>query len=89
MAPSAAQVIANIPIAIPAACCAEQAPEDWWRALKESLAEAMAASGVRSDEISGIGLEKLGQWPQNPVSVGFQFCSLLWMRENQDTIAPA
>ena len=115
------------PISIPAAGYAEQAPEDWWRALKESLAEAMAASGIRPDEISGIGLsgqmhgmvltdaedrllypaviwcdqrsaaqvtmireriglEKLGQWTRNPVSVGFQFCSLLWMRENHPEI---
>lgn len=115
------------PISIPATGYAEQAPEDWWRALKESLAEALAASGARPDEIAGIGLsgqmhgmvltgadgellhpaviwcdqrsvnevamireriglEKLGQWTQNPVSVGFQFCSLLWMRENKPEI---
>lgn len=115
------------PISIPATGYAEQAPEDWWRALKESLAEALAASGARSDEIAGIGLsgqmhgmvltgadgellhpaviwcdqrsvnevamireriglEKLGQWTQNPVGVGFQFCSLLWMRENKPEI---
>lgn len=115
------------PISIPAVGYAEQAPEDWWRALKESLAEAMAASGIRPDEISGIGLsgqmhgmvltgaddrllypaviwcdqrsvaqvamireriglEKLGQWTQNPVGVGFQVCSLLWMRENRPEI---
>lgn len=115
------------PISIPAAGYAEQAPSDWWRALKESLAEAMSASGIRPGEISGIGLsgqmhgmvmtgaedqllypaviwcdqrsakqvdgirqriglEKLGQWTQNPVSVGFQLCSLLWMRENRPDI---
>lgn len=115
------------PILIPAPGYAEQAPEDWWRALKDSLAEALAASGIRPDEIGGIGLsgqmhgmvltdgegkllhpaiiwcdqrsteevalireriglEKLGQWTQNPVSVGFQFCSLLWMRKNRPDI---
>jgi len=33
-----------------------------------------------------IGLEKLGAWTQNPVSVGFQICSLLWMRHNRPEI---
>lgn len=115
------------PISIPEAGYAEQAPEDWWRALKESLAEAMTQSGVHPSEISGIGLsgqmhgmvltdandrllypaviwcdqrsvdevamirqrigvEKLGQWTQNPVGVGFQFCSLLWMRRHRPEI---
>jgi len=115
------------PISIPATGYAEQAPQDWWRALKESLAEAMATSGIRPDEVAGIGLsgqmhgmvltgandellhpaviwcdqrsvaqvamirehiglEKLGQWTQNPVGVGFQFCSLLWMREHKPEV---
>ena len=115
------------PISIPAAGYAEQAPQDWWRALKESLAEAMSASGVRPDDVAGIGLsgqmhgtaltgadgellhpaiiwcdqrsvgqvsairetvgpEKLGQWTQNPVSVGFQVCSLLWIREHKPDV---
>lgn len=115
------------PISTPAAGYAEQAPQDWWRALKESLAEAMSASGVRPDDVAGIGLsgqmhgtaltgadgellhpaiiwcdqrsvgqvsairesvgpEKLGQWTQNPVSVGFQVCSLLWIREHKPDV---
>lgn len=115
------------PISIPATGYAEQAPEDWWRALKESLAEALSSSGVRPEEIAGIGLsgqmhgmvltgaddrllrsaiiwcdqrsvaqveairrrlgiQKLGQWTQNNVGVGFQICSLLWVRENQPEI---
>lgn len=115
------------PISIPATGYAEQAPQDWWRALKESLAEALSVSGVRPDEIAGIGLsgqmhgmvltgaddqllhpaviwcdqrsvsevamirervglEKLGQWTQNPIGVGFQLCSLLWMREHKPEI---
>ena len=115
------------PISIPAPGCAEQAPEDWWRALKESLAEALAASGARPEAVAGVGLsgqmhgmvltgaddrllcpaiiwcdqrsvkqaeeirrtlgaERLGKWTQNPVSVGFQLCSLLWMRENRPEI---
>lgn len=115
------------PISIPATGYAEQAPQDWWRALKESLAEALVTSGINPSEVAGIGLsgqmhgmvltdkndqplcpaviwcdqrssaqvkmiretigmEKLGQWTQNPVSVGFQICSLLWMRENRPEI---
>ena len=115
------------PISIPETGYAQQAPEDWWRALKESLAEALAVSGISPNEIKGIGLsgqmhgmvltdadgallypaiiwcdqrsveqvamirntiglEKLGQWTQNPISVGFQFSSLLWMREHHPEI---
>lgn len=115
------------PISIPAPGHAEQEPAHWWRALKESLAEAMAVSGVRKEEIAGIGLsgqmhgmvltdaagaalcpaviwcdqrsageaamirdrigtETLGKWTQNPVSVGFQICSLLWMRAHRPDI---
>lgn len=115
------------PILIPSAGYAEQDPQDWWRALRESLAEALAVSKARPDEIAGIGLsgqmhgmvltdendrllhpaiiwcdqrsakqaamireriglEQLGQWTQNPVSVGFQICSLLWMREHRPEI---
>lgn len=115
------------PISIPVTGYAEQAPESWWQALKESLADAMAKSGIKGDEISGIGLsgqmhgmvvtgaddrllypaiiwcdqrsveevaairtrvglEQLGKWTQNPVSAGFQFCSLLWMRKHKPEI---
>ena len=111
------------PIRIPLPGYAEQDPEDWWRALRESLAEARGAAGVMPDEIAAIGLsgqmhgtvltdadgsvlypaiiwcdqrsaeqvrqvrervgsENLGRWTQNPVSVGFQLSSLLWVREN-------
>lgn len=44
------------PISIPETGYAQQAPEDWWRALKESLAEALAVSGISPNEIKGIGL---------------------------------
>ena len=111
------------PISIPAPGRAEQDPEDWWRALRDSLADAMARSGARAEEVAGIGfsgqmhgtvvvgadgeplcpaiiwcdqrsaaqaamvrerigLETLGRWTQNPVSVGFQLCTLLWLREH-------
>lgn len=115
------------PISIPRPGYAEQDPADWLRALKDSLAEAMAMSGLRKEEVAGIGLsgqmhgtvltgadgkvlhpaviwcdqrsseqvsaiygrigrDTLGRWTQNPVSVGFQLSTLLWMRENRPDI---
>lgn len=114
-------------ISIPEAGYAEQAPEDWWGALKESLSEALYGSDVQPSDISGIGLsgqmhgmvltgeddrllgpaviwcdqrsveqvaavyeligrERLGAWTQNPVCVGFQLCSLLWIRRHRPDI---
>ena len=111
------------PISIPAPGYAEQDPENWWTALRESLAEALSRSGADASEIAGIGfsgqmhgavlvdgdgaplhpaiiwcdqrsaaqvqmirervgLEQLGRWTQNPVGVGFQIGSLLWVREH-------
>lgn len=115
------------PISIPASGYAEQNPEDWWSALKETLAQALAASGVSADEVAAIGLsgqmhstvlldkddrllypaiiwcdqrsveqverirarvdtETLGRWTQNPVSTGFQICSLLWIRQHHPDV---
>lgn len=112
------------PISIPAPGTAEQDPQAWWDALRDTLAEAMRRAGARPDEIAGIGLsgqmhgtvltdadgallhpaiiwcdqrsaeqvdriraklgaETLGRWVQNPVAVGFQLCTLLWLRENR------
>lgn len=114
-------------ISIPLTGYAEQAPQDWWKALKEALGEALADSGVKPSEIAGIGLsgqmhgmvltgeddrllypaiiwcdqrsieqvdmvyeligrDQLGEWTQNPVCVGFQLCSLLWIRKNRPDI---
>lgn len=44
------------PIAIPAQGYAEQDPEHWWRALADSLADALACAGVRAEEVAAIGL---------------------------------
>ena len=44
------------PLAVPAPGFAEQDPDDWWRALTEATAEALARSGVRPEEVRGIGL---------------------------------
>lgn len=44
------------PISIPSPGYAEQDPEDWWRALRDSLAEALAGARIRADEVAGIGL---------------------------------
>ena len=35
---------------------AEQEPEDWWRAAREAIAGAMAASEARGSEIEAVGL---------------------------------
>src|SRR5258706_16254795 len=35
---------------------AEQEPEDWWRAAREAIAGAMAASELRGGEIEAVGL---------------------------------
>ena len=35
---------------------AEQDPEDWWRAAREAIAGAMAASGLAGTEIEAVGL---------------------------------
>lgn len=35
---------------------AEQEPDSWWRYAKQSLAKAMADSGVKGDEIKAIGI---------------------------------
>ncbi|MBQ8971828.1 MAG: xylulokinase [Clostridia bacterium] len=115
------------PISIPVSGYAEQNPEDWWLALRDSLAKAMRRAEIDNTEIAGIGLsgqmhgtvltdergvplrpaiiwcdqrsadqvaaireqiglQRLGEWTQNPVGVGFQICSLLWVRENQPEI---
>ena len=115
------------PISIPAPGYAEQDPQDWWNALRDSLAEAMRHAKALPEEIAGIGLsgqmhgtvltdaegtllhpaiiwcdqrsaaqvdqireklgaETLGRWVQNPVAVGFQLCTLLWLRENRPQI---
>lgn len=43
-------------ISTPAPGYAEQNPKDWWRALKEALAQARSACPVSPEEIGGIGL---------------------------------
>ena len=44
------------PLSVPAPGYAEQDPEDWWRALRETVAEALSKAGVRGEEIAAIGL---------------------------------
>ncbi len=114
-------------ISIPEAGCAEQNPEDWWKAFREAVGEALSASGVKQEEVKGIGLSgqmhgmvltgedgrllcpaiiwcdqrsvqevswlyeqigprKLGEWIRNPVCVGFQLCSLLWVRKHRPAL---
>ncbi len=50
---------AEYPLSQPASSYAEQAPEDWWRAVRETLSEVVAAAakqGIAASEIGGIGL---------------------------------
>jgi len=44
------------PISTPAPGYAEQDPQDWWEALRASLAEAMAQARASAADIRGIGL---------------------------------
>ena len=43
------------PTTHPRAGWAEQSPDDWWRALRASARRVLAASGVRPEQIVGIG----------------------------------
>ena len=44
------------PLSVPAPGYAEQDPKDWWRALRETVAEALSKAGVRGEEVAAIGL---------------------------------
>jgi xylulokinase len=44
------------PLSQPKNGWAEQRPEDWWEAAKETIVAVLAKSGVTADEIKGVGL---------------------------------
>jgi xylulokinase len=44
------------PVYYPEPGWAEQNPEDWWNATKDGIKEIIAKSGVKSDDIKGVGL---------------------------------
>jgi len=44
------------PMATPRPQWAEQDPEDWWQATVESIQEVLGRSGIRRDELAGLGL---------------------------------
>jgi len=44
------------PLSQPQALWAEQNPADWWKAVKAGIQEVITKSGIRSQEIMGIGL---------------------------------
>ena len=46
----------EVPLSTPRPLWAEQDPILWWEATRKSLAEVLAASGVDSSEIAGVGL---------------------------------
>ena len=51
-----ASALYEYPLYQPKAGWAEQNPEDWWNAVKGSIADVIAKSGIDSSEIAGIGL---------------------------------
>ena len=54
------------------------------RVLRPAIIWCDQRSAPQADEIRRvIGQERLGRLTQNPVSAGFQVCSLLWMRDNE------
>lgn len=74
-----ASASAEYPLAQPALGWAEQAPEDWWQAVKETLAAVTAEAakqGIAPDEIGGIGLSG-------------QMHGLVMLDEKGDVIRPA
>lgn len=42
-------------VLIPEVGWAEQNPQEWWRCTRQAISQAMQKSGVRADEIKGIG----------------------------------
>jgi len=48
--------VKEYPLYTPRPNWAEQDPEDWWTATVESIKEVLAKSGVKKEEIKGIGL---------------------------------
>ncbi|MBE6871379.1 MAG: xylulokinase [Ruminococcaceae bacterium] len=53
---SIASALYEYPLYQPQAGWAEQAPEDWWKAVYSSIASAMAKSGISANDVAGIGL---------------------------------
>jgi len=53
---SASATGAHAPFSSPRTAWAEQEPEDWWRASREAIREALAKSGTEPSSIRAIGL---------------------------------
>jgi len=53
---SVSATVAHAPFTSPRTAWAEQEPEDWWRASREAIREAVAKSGARPSSIRAIGL---------------------------------
>jgi xylulokinase len=52
----ASAVAEHPPFSVPQPGWAEQDPEDWWRACREAIRNALRSSNTRPEEISAIGL---------------------------------
>jgi xylulokinase len=48
--------VEHIPFSSPQIGWAEQDPDDWWRAAREAVREALSVSNLRGDEIASVGL---------------------------------
>jgi xylulokinase len=53
---SVSATVSHAPFTSPRTAWAEQEPEDWWRASREAIREAVATSGARPSSIRAIGL---------------------------------
>jgi xylulokinase len=51
-----ASAYSEYPLSIPRPLWAEQDPEDWWRAVVETIRTALADSGVDAADVAGLGL---------------------------------
>lgn len=62
----AARAARSYPTNRPSPTWAEQNPLDWWKALCETVQQALHDGGVRASEIAGIGIDSTG-WTFVPV----------------------
>ncbi len=53
---SASATVAHAPFASPRTAWAEQEPEDWWRASREAIREALVKGGAEPSSVRAIGL---------------------------------
>ena len=52
----AAATVEHLPFASPQTGWAEQDPRDWWRASAAAIVQVLSESGIKADDIKGVGL---------------------------------